>query len=165
MQIAPLSTVNWLVWVLWLLQGMLFSAKLCRGEEKEECRSLVQHVMRISGRKYSCSPTEEKAYHSSELSTFTQTTRSHIRSHGSKAALGAAYTTQPDLLPCCCALINQLIRGQGEVLHLVNQRGSLGIKWDFFISERRMRHGSRTAEALKWISIILKQIKNKIKNK
>lgn len=90
--IGPPSTVNQLVWVLWLLEEMLFSPELSRDEEEEkeeECRSLLQHVMRISGRKYSCSPTEEKAYRSSELSTFTQTTKSHIRSHGSKGSPGS----------------------------------------------------------------------------
>lgn len=126
--IGPPSTVNQLVWVL-LLEEMLLSLKLSRDEEEEEeCRSLVQHMIQKSGRKYSCSPSEGKAHHSSELSSFTQTTRSQIKSHRSKAALGAACATQPNLLPCCCALINQLSRGQGEMLHLVNQRGNLGIK-------------------------------------
>lgn len=62
--IGPPSTANQLVWVLWLLEEMFFSPELSRDEEEkeeEECRSFVQHVMQISGRKYSCSPTEEKS--------------------------------------------------------------------------------------------------------
>lgn len=91
-----------------LLQEMLFSPEV---EEEEECRSLLRHVMRISSRKYSCCHTEEKAYRSSELSTFTQTTRSHIKSHGSKAALCDACPTQARFAPLRrCALINKLIR-------------------------------------------------------
>lgn len=80
-------------------KGCFSLRSLSREKEEEECRSLLQHVMRISGRKYSCSHTEEKAYRSSELSTFTQTTRSHIKSHGSKAVPRAAGSTQASFAP------------------------------------------------------------------
>lgn len=103
------------------------SFSLWSSSEEEECRSPPRHVTRISGRKYSCSHTEEKAYRSSELSTFTQTTRSHIKSHRSKAACKLCSPRRPDLLQLHRALIKEVTGRRGESLRIWGQAGSLGL--------------------------------------